>query len=530
MPIYDMVYVYFYVRKRNACRRLKKRPAAGSRESAMKCTNCGARLRKSDRFCPACGLSRNPEEELNAYPGSRVGPEGRTIKRSGGSRVIREPLYDEHLYKDMLKEERKEERSQALLITLAVVLLIALLGAGFVTFYFMVRQKTGRLPSAGAAGTAGASGTAGVAGTDWSQSVDGQDGGDVITIYPESEAPGEAQDGAGGAEGAAAGQGGNAGGAEGAAADQTGAGSAEGAAAGQSQSETATEAETSTEAATSAAAPEAAAAQADDAGRIDFSEIARIMAEQSEADTYGVCIYDLKQKKAYVTGNGDDPMYASATITVPILYTAAALLDQGTVTMDDPIVYVNSIGGRGQADPHLRDGKEYPLSYYLETMLTFSDNNCINVLIDYFGLDRINQICHEGGFASVDLQRAIVAEVTDGSENYVSAADLGGMVRDLYGGRFSRIDQAFMEQYFRIDASDEGRTVIGLAPGVRDAEVFLNQDGMGETRFAEVAVVSDGNCSYILSQMMTGPYGFAYIDAGIGISEYVYKALAGLQD
>ncbi len=523
MPIYDMVYVYFYVRKRNACRRLKKRPAAGSRESAMKCTNCGARLRKSDRFCPACGLSRNPEEELNAYPGSRVGPEGRTIKRSGGSRVIREPLYDEHLYKDMLKEERKEERSQALLITLAAVLLIALLGAGFVTFYFMVRQKTGRLPSAGAAGTAGASGTAGVAGTDWSQSVDGQDGGDVITIYPESEA----QDGAGSAEGAAAGQ---AGSAAGAAAGQTGAGSAEGAAAGQSQSETATEAETSTEAATSAAAPEAAAAQANDAGRIDFSEIARIMAEQSEADTYGVCIYDLKQKKAYVTGSGDDPMYASATITVPILYTAAALLDQGTVTMDDPIVYVNSIGGRGQADPHLRDGKEYPLSYYLETMLTFSDNNCINVLIDYFGLDRINQICHEGGFASVDLQRAIVAEVTDGSENYVSAADLGGMVRDLYGGRFSRIDQAFMEQYFRIDASDEGRTVIGLAPGVRDAEVFLNQDGMGETRFAEVAVVSDGNCSYILSQMMTGPYGFAYIDAGIGISEYVYKALAGLQD
>ena len=83
-----------------------------------------------------------------------------------------------------------------------------------------------------------------------------------------------------------------------------------------------------------------------------------------------------------------------------------------------------------------------------------------------------------------------------------------------------------MEQYFRIDETDEGRTVIGLAEGVRDAALFLNQNGMGETRFAEVAVVSDDQCSYIISEMMTGAYGFAYIDAGIEISSYVYEALS----
>ena len=45
-------------------------------------------------------------------------------------------------------------------------------------------------------------------------------------------------------------------------------------------------------------------------------------------------------------------------------------------------------------------------------------------------------------------------------------------------------------------------------------------------RFAEVAVVSDDQCSYIISEMMTGAYGFAYIDAGIEISSYVYEALS----
>lgn len=455
----------------------------------MKCKNCGAKIRKSDRFCPSCGLSRNPEEDVNVYPGARPGPEGRTIDRHGGSRVIREPLFDEHLYRDTFLEERKEKRSQALLITLAILLVIALISAGFVMFYFMIRQKTGR-------GASPAQGTAqGAAGTDWSQNVNdsGAEGDDVIMIYPETENPSGAE-----TESSPA----------------------------QEQTEPQTERQTEphTQAATGESESGDSAQTA--AGRIDFSRIAGIMEETSQADAYGICVYDLKQKQAYVTEDGSKPMYASAVITVPILYTAASLLDAGTVTMDDPIVYVNSIGGRGEAYPEQRDGKEFPLSYYLTTMLTYSDNNCINVLIDYFGLGEINRICHEAGFSSVDLQRRIVEEVTDGSENYISAADLGGMVRDLYGGTFRSVNREFMEQNFRIDETDEGRTVIGLAPGVRDAGVFLNQNGMGETRFAEVAVVTDDRCSYIISEMMTGTYGFAYIDAGIEISSYVYEALS----
>ena len=473
----------------------------------MKCKNCGAKIRKSDRFCPSCGLARNPEEDPNIYPGSRAGAEGRTIDRHGGSRVIREPLYDEHLYKDSFLEEKKEKRSQALLITLAILLLIALLSAGFVMFYFMIRQKTGRIPASGQ-GTS----SQGVSGTDWSQSVNvsSPNGDDVIMIYPETEESEEQSGDLGETEGAASQM----------QPDQPQGETQSGEHTEETQKAAAGETEASTEKET------AAASENDAVSRIDFSQIARIMDEYSEAGSYGVCVYDLKQKKAYVTGDGNKPMYATAAVTVPILYTAAHLLDEGTASMDDPVLYVNSIGGRGEAFPEQRDGKEYPLSYYLSTMLTYSDNNCINVLIDHFGRDEINRICHEGGFSSVDVQRKIVEVVTDGSENYVSAADLGGMVRDLYSGAFSQIGREYMEQYFRIDETDEGRTVIGLAEGVRDAALFLNQNGMGETRFAEVAVVSDDQCSYIISEMMTGAYGFAYIDAGIEISSYVYEALS----
>ena len=62
-------------------------------------------------------------------------------------------------------------------------------------------------------------------------------------------------------------------------------------------------------------------------------------------------------------------------------------------------------------------------------MMSYSDNNCMNCLIDYLGLDNINAACTSAGFGSVDIQRKIVAEVTDGKDNYVSAKDLAGMIR-----------------------------------------------------------------------------------------------------
>ena len=483
-------------------------------DGMMRCSNCGTKLRKTDRFCPVCGLSRTPAENDTAYPGSGAGsgkkqnkkPDGQT-----GSRSVREPLYDEHLYRDSFMEEKREERTQALLITLAVLLLIALMAAGFMMLYFVVRSHRGAVGGSGSPRTEDGQVPGGSQDgrTDWSQSVGGpSDNPDDAEVIPVGE---DETDTA--SSGPAAGQDvpetdlpdENAGASE----DDSG--------------DPETEADTEEEEIGTEA--ESAVGEADRAGKIDFDEISRIVNETSDASAYGVSIYDLKQKKAYLAGAGNEPMYASAVITVPILYTAAVLLEQGDISRDDPVTYVNSVGGRGEANPEDRDGEDYPLSYYLETMLSYSDNNCINVLIDYLGLDRINDVCHNAGFKSVDLQRKIVAVVTDGTENYVSAADLGGMVLDLYNNKYPGIGRKYLEEHFRVDPGEDGNTVIGLAEGVSGADLFLNQNGMGESRFAEVALVSDENHAYIISEMMMGRSGFGYIDTGIEISAYVYGAL-----
>ena len=467
----------------------------------MKCTNCGARLRKSDRFCPSCGMSLDGTEG-NVYPGTGVG------KRGGGKSSyehppIREPLYDEHLYKDSFLEQKREERSQALLITLAVLLLIALFAAGVLTVYFFIHTKDSR-PANGPDG-----------GTDWSiQMESGQEEAGVITILDDGVAAGDDSENETGTaplktEDSAS------------LPDEEQGNLAAG------QVQTPAEAETQQPAETETETEEGFQTKTgeDKESRLDFDEIGRIVSETSGADRFGMCVYDLKQKEIYMAGDAEEPMYATGAVTVPILYAAATLLDAGEITMDDPVIYVNSIGGRGEANPEQRDGSVYPLSFYLTTMLTYSDNNCINVLTDLLGLEKINEICHAAGYSSVDLQRKIVAEVTDGTENYVSAADLGGMLRDLYGNAFKSIDQSFLQEHFHIDAQAEEGTVLGMDEDVSGAGYFLNQNGMGLTRFAEVAYVEDDAHSYIISVMMSGGEGFEYRETGKELSGIVYRSL-----
>ncbi|MCR5160137.1 MAG: class A beta-lactamase-related serine hydrolase [Lachnospiraceae bacterium] len=265
----------------------------------------------------------------------------------------------------------------------------------------------------------------------------------------------------------------------------------------------------------------------------DPSRIEQIVRERSGADSAAVYIYDLVRNKEYAAGNALERMYASATISVPILYTAASLLDSGAVTLNDSIMYVNSVGGRGEPGAEGRDGQSYPLSYYLTTMLTYSDNNCMNCLIDHLTLNMINQTCRAAGFETVDLQRKIVAEVTDGSENYVSAADLGAMVKELYNGKFRTIGRDFMIRYFRVSQEDAVPTLLGTAEALKGAAgsgdpdfLFLNQSGKGDSRYSEAAVIAGKDYAYVISIMMNGENGFAYDEAVREISDYVFGVLS----
>lgn len=375
-----------------------------------------------------------------------------------------------HLYRDSFLTQRRENRSHAFVITLLILLVIGLGVGVFLVIYFDLPKKL----------------------------LGGEKAQDDIVIFdqngePDIFAAGESQPEI--------------------MIDET-------AYTRQTEKETAENTAQVTESESEIQAPETDASQI-----ISVSEIENIMTGYSDASAYGVFIYDLKNQKEYAAGQALEPMYASGTIAVPIIYTAAVLLDQGRITLNDQITYVNSIGGRGEAYPERKDGKVYDLSYYLTTMLSYNDNNCMNCLIQYLGLDTINEVCSANGMSGTKLERALVTEVTDGKENYVSARDLTMMVKELYNGKFSVIGRDFMQKYFRIDEYDANRTLIGMADGPAEgAELFLNQNGRGDTRFAECALIGDESCTYVISIVCRGDYGFVYEDAVKAVSAYVWDA------
>ncbi|MDD3795256.1 MAG: serine hydrolase [Lachnospiraceae bacterium] len=538
----------------------------------MFCRKCGAALRDTDRFCSQCGApakAAKAEEKLpdikengardafDPFPWSaadedtedklfepeRRKPPVEAVRRetpSGSKRwgqpvppmpkeqVIefeeeqkekpQEILYDERLYRDSFLKKR-EEKSHAVLVTITVLLVIAVLTVAVLVIYFFVNRNNTSVENVGSeiqiiADGNQASGQEGqIAGATESSGENGVDGAGQ-GAGTQTDASGQAVDGAGQAAGAQTDASGQA---------VDGAGQVAGA-----QTDASGQAVDGAGQAAGAQTETAAAAQVDNGTgtAIDVSKIEQLFSAGSGASKNGVYIYDLKNGQTYGEGSSEEAMYASALIAVPILYTAAVRMDQGTVTLNDQITYVNSIGGRGEAYPEEKDGQNYPLSYYLTTMMSYSDNNCMNCLIDYFGLDVINSTCQSAGFTSVDLQRKIVDEVTDGKDNYISAKDLAGMVRELYRGTYQTIGSEFIRQYLKIDSGDGYRTVIGLAPDIPVNAMFLNQNGRGDTRYNEVAVIADDSCEYIISIMCSGDSGFEYETAVTDISNYVYQSLS----
>lgn len=500
------------------------------------CRKCGAVLREGDKYCSKCGARASK---------GRIEAHRENAQKKKQEKEITFRTKPEHGASYRENFEEGENRSHALLVTVTILVVMMFAVAAFAMFYFFQRrsQASGsgygsaiEIISDNAARETAAANPSADAGTASDGSVAAgdaqvQDAGDAAgaasggdSAQPQTQA--EEIQAAGTAESEAQSQAAE----MSAAADsesETQAADAvkvvfetETKAVSETEAETGAQTESETEPVTEPPSPRAADV-------VDTAQIQSILDSESTATTSEVYVYDLKNDSEAAVNDCTQPMYASALITVPILYTAAARIDAGELTMDDPVTYVTSIGGRGELTTEVRDGQTYPLSFYLQTMTSYSDNNCINILIDYLGLDSINATCQEAGYTSVNMERGLVSGDPGGLDNYISAKDVTMMVKDLFTGRFSCVGEDYMRQYFKISETDSLPTLAGLASSLSDATAFLNQNGHGSTRYNETAIVEDGNALYIMTIMLHGDSGLVYSPAVTDVSEYIAASMTG---
>lgn len=115
-------------------------------------------------------------------------------------------------------------------------------------------------------------------------------------------------------------------------------------------------------------------------------------------------IYYFKDKK-YLSNNNNDPMISASVIKVFIM---EYLFDKGLI---------EEIAG-GQSVKSL-----------IERMITVSDNDATNLLIDHVGMGELNNFFSEKGYSNTKLHRKML---TQGNENYISLQDCMKFLRKIY--------------------------------------------------------------------------------------------------
>lgn len=236
--------------------------------------------------------------------------------------------------------------------------------------------------------------------------------------------------------------------------------------------------------------------------------------------TSAVCVVDLERGMAYSTSNAQLPMSASALTTVPIIYLAETASNLNKDLADIQIPFQYSVQGRGIMTQS-QNGEIFDFDYLIRNLMAYSDNNITNSLMDYFGLQRIGEMCEENGYSSVEFQRHIGEKIVN-KDNYISAFDAANMLAELYNIG-SRINETYLRNNFMVIDSIQ---YAGLGKHLPSSETFLNHNAFTSEIYNEVCIVPDAKNPYVLAFLSNNGDHTASEAVAAKVSEYVYDVFS----
>lgn len=254
---------------------------------------------------------------------------------------------------------------------------------------------------------------------------------------------------------------------------------------------------------------------------LDEAELEAVLYAAAPEAVAGAYVLDLNTGEGYAAGAGYGQMSASALVNIPVLFTVAEQIQDGILTMNDTVEFRYTLAGRASLDASL-DGDYMMVWELLEAMLMYSDNNAANSLIRFLGYDTIEEYCHAAGFSSVQME-VLIGGTTDTADNYVSCADVAGMLRMLWEDE-TGIGGAFLESAMQIQDFTARQ---GLGAQLPEGGQFLNHNGYRGDLYNEAAIVHDGSAAYIIV-FMAKDQDWTQLAAAAGeVNRFVYDAFQG---
>ncbi len=254
---------------------------------------------------------------------------------------------------------------------------------------------------------------------------------------------------------------------------------------------------------------------------LDAHGMDNYMSSAASGATWAYAVMDVSDGTIVGSDRMYDTLSSSALLDIPILYTCAVLSDEGVISLDTNIRIERATAGRTQLANRVgRSMSVYDLLCY---MLQYSDNTASNTLMGDLTFRTINETCAKHGYNSVSLNNYILSttDYTD-NDNYVSCADLCGMLRELYSDEYSSIGSLFLQQNMVIRDAAGAK---GLGQTVPGSVRFMNLNGQKADKYNEVAIVDDGTDAYVIAFMGCRSTMDRMVAAAATCGEYVYGKL-----
>lgn len=197
-------------------------------------------------------------------------------------------------------------------------------------------------------------------------------------------------------------------------------------------------------------------------------QIESYLDQNSSSGIWSIYVKNLKTNST-VNINSDTKMIAASEIK---LFMMAALYDQ---------IKANKIS-------------ESTVKDQIRKMITNSDNDVTNNLIDKFGMDMFNNYITNNNYKNTTLKRKMLSS---GPENYTSAKDIGTLLEKIYKGTL--VSSEYSNKMLELLKDQENTTKIPA--GVPSGTVVANKTGELSTVEHDAAIVYSSGADYIIVVM-----------------------------
>jgi beta-lactamase class A len=195
---------------------------------------------------------------------------------------------------------------------------------------------------------------------------------------------------------------------------------------------------------------------------------------------------------------------AASVIKIPIMVEIFHQIDAGERTLDDlhPVTKADKAPGSGVL-VDLHDGIEVTLHDLLYLMISISDNTATNMLIDFAGMENVNNRLRGWGMTGTILGRKMQGRPAEAGqqENYIVPAECSQLIRMILNNETASPQSC--EAMVNLLKSQANRLRLARPLGDDDSIEFGSKTGTIKGICNDAGFFRKGNQAVILSVLLT---------------------------